>query len=780
MQDDNKYYVYTMLDPRSNMVFYIGKGQGDRYLSHETEARSKYWYNKAKCQTICNIWEAEFEVKYEFHSHLTESEAFELEKQLIEQHGRLCNNTGTLTNIHPGGGGRGRSGMRVYQYTLTGNLVTVYESVSIASAKTGIKESTISATCRGETQSSGGFQWSYEAAILNPYRRTSDKRKSVHQFTLNGELINTYECAKDACEALGYPTNGATKISAVCNNTLPSYKGYGWSYNTTFVPVTAQSKIVEQYDLMTGETIATYKSIAEAVRLTNIRSISAACNNKMKQAGGFGWKFVNAPSTRKRTFQQYKQSALDVHGSKYDYAKWTEFKGYHVKFVIVCHIHGEFEQTYANHVKNKAGCPGCRKDQRAQGFNKRSREEWLSACRAVHGDAYEYKFPDTFSNADIDNVQITCQIHGEFQQKLSDHVRKKAGCPSCAVDKRRGRKATHIPMEVYDMLDSEAFLHMEHNNKQKPMQQIGRELNVSEHLVAKYMTKHNVLKQRFAKSTAESDLYEAISTICPPSQIKQNTKQIISPQELDLYLVDHKLAIEYCGLYWHSDKFKTSNYHVAKLKACNEQSIRLITLYDDEWQHKRNIVLSKISNIINQAPSAKIFARKCTISVVNTTDKRTFFDDNHIQGDGPSSINYGLYYDNELVACIAFIAKKDGVFILNRFATSTAVTGGFTKLLKHFQRNHKWAKIETFADLRWSEGDLYHKTGFVEEYTIPPDYYWTDGRQRFHKFGFRHKHLPKKLKVYDPELSEVENCHNNGLYRIYDCGKIKFSLTNDS
>ncbi len=72
------------------------------------------------------------------------------------------------------------------------------------------------------------------------------------------------------------------------------------------------------------------------------------------------------------------------------------------------------------------------------------------------------------------------------------------------------------------------------------------------------------------------------------------------------------------------------------------------------------------------------------------------------------------------------------------------------------------------------------KTGFVKTYTIPADYYWTNGRYRYHKFGFRHRYLAKKLNTYDPKLTEDQNCRNNGFWKIWDCGKTKYVLNNTS
>ena len=129
---------------------------------------------------------------------------------------------------------------------------------------------------------------------------------------------------------------------------------------------------------------------------------------------------------------------------------------------------------------------------------------------------------------------------------------------------------------------------------------------------------------------------------------------------------------------------------------------------------------------------------------------------------------------------MTFIKKSEGVYELNRFASSCNVVGGFSKLLSHFKKNYEWKSIYSFADRRWSEGNVYLKNGFTLEETQRPDYKYIIGDERKHKFNFRHNSLKKILEVYDPEKSEFENTYANGIYRIYDCGLLKFVITSDN
>lgn len=92
------YYVYALVDPRTEQPFYIGKGKGARISYHETEALGKN--NSAKLHRIREIWAAEQQVTRRVLAHFCdEAEAYKFEAQVIAKIG-LQN----LTNIMPGGG----------------------------------------------------------------------------------------------------------------------------------------------------------------------------------------------------------------------------------------------------------------------------------------------------------------------------------------------------------------------------------------------------------------------------------------------------------------------------------------------------------------------------------------------------------------------------------------------------------------------------------------------------------------------------------------------------
>lgn len=333
-----------------------------------------------------------------------------------------------------------------------------------------------------------------------------------------------------------------------------------------------------------------------------------------------------------------------------------------------------------------------------------------------------------------------------------------------------------IPEQI-NYLDDRDWLLYNHHTKQKHLTTIAAEVGVDPTTVANYCRKHGIDILSFAFSQQEIGIRTFITELEIETVIT-NDRTVISPFELDIYIPSHAIAIEYCGLYWHSSAFKNKNYHKQKHDLCKEQGIHLITIFEDEWLTRREQVKSKLKSLLGKDDRERIHARKCRINEVSSGEKNIFFEKNHIQGNGPGSINIGLEHNDELVACMSFIKHQNGKYCLNRYATGDQVVGGFSKLLKYFQNNYEWNEIVSFADLRWSDGNLYTRTGWELDSLLPPDYYYINNNNRIHKFNYRRKNLPKLLDHFDPALSETQNCDNNGVLRIWDCGKMRFVINN--
>lgn len=338
----------------------------------------------------------------------------------------------------------------------------------------------------------------------------------------------------------------------------------------------------------------------------------------------------------------------------------------------------------------------------------------------------------------------------------------------------------HISKQSLDKLNDVDWLIDQHITQQKPSTIIAAELGVDKETVSNYMKKVGLNRVRHNASYPETQLAQWLTD--HNIEFEVNNRKLLRGKELDIFIPSKNIAIEYCGLYWHSTAMNPNvrNKHIQKLNACSKLGIRLITLFEDEWIHNQDLVLDKISNILHISVNDRVYARKCVIKDVTSEDKSTFFDKYHIQGNGPSSINIGLYFDGTLVACMGFIKQKHDVCILNRYATNINVVGGFSRLLSHFKADYAWKEIVSFADRRWSTGSVYETNGFKCDQILPPDYDYIDTttQKRIHKFNFRRKNLSKIIgDQFNPLLSETENTQAAGWYRIYNCGLLRYTLS---
>lgn len=303
-------------------------------------------------------------------------------------------------------------------------------------------------------------------------------------------------------------------------------------------------------------------------------------------------------------------------------------------------------------------------------------------------------------------------------------------------------------------------------------------------------------QNKFKPSRAEDEIYEYLSSL-GISNILRNDRVLIKPYEIDILLPDQKICIEHSGLYTHSNKVLQNTrkgmddltfYHIYKYDECKNKGYQLLTIFEDEWMFKQDIVKSMLKQRVGLNNNPQIYARDCEIREIKKDIKRDFLKKFHIQGNDNSSIRLGAFTkeNDVLVAVMTFShpsrakgvrIKKDGQWELNRFCTDSnfRVPGIAGKLLEHFKRNYEWKEIFSYADRRWSEGNLYHKLGFtlVSNLTkIIPNYWYIDCNKliRIHRYALR------KTKNDDPILTEKMSRIIQGYERIYDCGNLKFVL----
>ena len=278
-------------------------------------------------------------------------------------------------------------------------------------------------------------------------------------------------------------------------------------------------------------------------------------------------------------------------------------------------------------------------------------------------------------------------------------------------------------------------------------------------------------------SSAEQEILQYIKSLVEDKQrtVINRCRSILPDLELDIYIPDYNLAIEYDGLYWHSEEYKIDTYHVNKTNLCEAKNIQLIHIFEDEWRDKQDIVKSRLSGLLNM--NTVIYARDCECREVSSQDAMKFLNENHLQGAIGSMYRYGLYYNDKLVSLMTFGKSRfnETEFELLRFCNVlwTHIIGGASKLFTHFLRDHQEInEIISYADRRWSRGQVYEKLGFTKDSISKPSYYYVIDNCRENRIHYQ-KHILVE-QGYDSTKSEHDIMLERGIYRIYDCGTLKY------
>lgn len=263
-----------------------------------------------------------------------------------------------------------------------------------------------------------------------------------------------------------------------------------------------------------------------------------------------------------------------------------------------------------------------------------------------------------------------------------------------------------------------------------------------------------------------------------------NNRNIIPPQELDIYIPEKKIAIECNGIYWHSRL--ESNYHCNKFIKCKEKGIQLISIWEDWIKIKPEIVESIILSKIG-IYKEKIYARKCIVREVKSKECNEFLNNHHLQGKTNSSIRLGLYYNNELVSIMVFNKPRSGLgklgnyYELSRFCNkqNTQIIGGASKLFKYFLKTYNVKMIKSYSANDISNGSLYELLGFESNDKINQSYWYIEYRtfKRYHRYNFRKAKL-KEMGFDIDNNTEDQIMKSLPYYKIYDAGTTTWIYTN--
>lgn len=482
----------------------------------------------------------------------------------------------------------------------------------------------------------------------------------------------------------------------------------------------------------------------------------------------------------KITTLEFINRAVKIHGDEYDYTL-ANYINKRIKIKIICKKHGVFEQFPYNHW-NGNRCKKCTIIETSK-LNRSSQDDFILKANTKHNNKYSYNLVN-YVNSRTD-VIVTCPIHGVFKQRPSHHI-SGTGCRLCGVEKQKNHKS----LTTNEFIKRAIGIHdckydyskCKYTNNLTPVDIICSKHGTFVQKPRDHLSGCNCPKCSKIISSYELELLTVLDDNNETCIHEDRT--IIYPKELDIYIPNKNIAIEICGLYWHGEsKRKYKKYHLDKFEKCKAQGIKLITIFEDEWLYKKDIVISTVLHNIGVS-STKIHARKCDIGEISHAEYKKFLIKNHIQGSDNSPIRIGLFFNKKLISVMGISKPRFNNKFQYEIGRSCSelfhsVRGGFSKLLNYFKKTYNPISIISYADLRYGSGNSYNYGGFSLLRQSSPNYWYFKKGKLIRESRMKYqKHKLKHMNNYNQALTEYEIMKLNGYDRIWDCGNNVWVWTN--
>jgi len=278
------------------------------------------------------------------------------------------------------------------------------------------------------------------------------------------------------------------------------------------------------------------------------------------------------------------------------------------------------------------------------------------------------------------------------------------------------------------------------------------------------------------RSRGEEEIFEFLSSL--GLKPVSNTRTVLNGKELDIYLPEKKLAIEYNGLYWHSEAVRGKSFHREKWQAAKTLGIQLVQVWEDDWRDRPDTVRAMLRHKLSLSEATGTGARCTVVQELTYGVAADFLSLHHIEGAAEGDLHLGLRSKRggALLAVLTVQEQKRvGRFEVVRYATAVPVAGGFTKLLAAAERLVSVSTWVGFADHTVSAGGLYIAGGFTTDKELTPDYVYMVNGRRYPKSDYSLERFETdKNLTFEAGRNEYELADMNGIARIWDAGRTRY------
>ena len=463
-------------------------------------------------------------------------------------------------------------------------------------------------------------------------------------------------------------------------------------------------------------------------------------------------------------------SAENRKGVKAEYLSCEEVK-------VTCETHGEFIRSPEVLFRPEHGltpCPQCNQIVKrprppyGQELQKRTARKYL--------DKVKEKFEGRIDTTQIEYidavtpVKVVCTLHGPVGRKFPHALLEYEETPCKICNKPDLKRTTEDYLSTLE--HPEEFLsekYLGYTVKHSYRCATHGEYRITP---AAYHAGRRCQKCSLAKvSKLEKEVLEFCCTLGVP--VAENVT-FPNRKDADILFPLHNLAIEFHGLYFHSEKFRGRKDAQERADYFLSIEVKLLQVFEDEWVSSRGKVEDRIRSALGLLP--KVSARECEVKSIPLKEAFTFLQEVHMQGGlKTSSYAYALFYKGDMVSVATFGSPRAaadialGFLEIHRFASTIQVVGGFSKMLTLFEKEVKPYRLLSYADRRWGEGDVYGLCGFQKVGVTTPGYFWSKGQKRESRWKFQ-KSLLTSWDNYSPEKTEDQILTEKSYVKVYDAG----------
>lgn len=268
-------------------------------------------------------------------------------------------------------------------------------------------------------------------------------------------------------------------------------------------------------------------------------------------------------------------------------------------------------------------------------------------------------------------------------------------------------------------------------------------------------------------------------------KVEQSVRGVIGRHELDIYIPEIDLAIEFNGIYWHSERYgKKSSYHRDKWEKCQDKGIRLIYVWEDDWIERRSAVKQILLREIGAQPKVLQHCDASLLSLeVSADDAESFFAVNHVISNLSGDRHFALNdLTGDTVAMMSVLEessdRESRILTIARYAEVQPSYGGFETLVNCLQRATGFDALYGLADIGSGNDVWFIENGFTLSELIDPDYRYLISNTRIDRSEHsveRFASDPSLLYGEDKSLAELEDM--NGLVRVWDAGRARYRRT---